>query len=153
MKTLEQRHLITIAFPDEGAFKRFHNAFKEKGYPEIICTKVRDGDKRFVRVKEGNPSGRHVVIVDDLVQSGGTLLECASVLAKMGALHVSAYVTHGVFPGMSHLKFKYSGSGADKGFRHFWITDSCPQTVEVLKGRKPFEILSLAEPIAAALQI
>lgn len=42
----------------------------------MICTKVREGDKRIVRLKEGNPAGCHVVIVDDLVQSGGTLIEC-----------------------------------------------------------------------------
>lgn len=41
-----------------------------------MCTKVREGDKRIVRLKEGNPTGSHVVIVDDLVQSGGTLIEC-----------------------------------------------------------------------------
>lgn len=39
---------------------------------KVICTKVRDGDKRIVRLKEGEPRGRHVVIVDDLVQSGGS---------------------------------------------------------------------------------
>ncbi|RZR92167.1 hypothetical protein BHM03_00020424 [Ensete ventricosum] len=43
---------------------------------KIVCAKVREGDKRIVRIKEGNPEGRHVVIVDDLVQSGGTLIEC-----------------------------------------------------------------------------
>lgn len=43
---------------------------------QVVCTKVREGDKRIVRLKEGNPEGRHVVIVDDLVQSGGTLIEC-----------------------------------------------------------------------------
>lgn len=43
---------------------------------QIICTKVRDGAKRIVRLKEGEPEGRHVVIVDDLVQSGSTLIEC-----------------------------------------------------------------------------
>ncbi|GAX86147.1 hypothetical protein CEUSTIGMA_g13560.t1 [Chlamydomonas eustigma] len=78
---------ITIAYPDEGAHKRFHLAFKAEGFQEVICTKVRDGAKRIVRVKEGNPAGRHVVIVDDLVQSGGTLIECQSVLAQMGAKH------------------------------------------------------------------
>lgn len=54
---------------------------------QVICTKVRDGDKRIVQIKEGDPKGRHVVIVDDLVQSGGTLIECHAVLAKAGAKH------------------------------------------------------------------
>lgn len=43
---------------------------------QIVCAKVREGDQRIVRLKEGDPKGRHVVIVDDLVQSGGTLIEC-----------------------------------------------------------------------------
>ena len=47
---------------------------------QVICTKVRDGDKRIVRLKEGSARGRHVVIVDDLVQSGGTLVECQRLL-------------------------------------------------------------------------
>lgn len=47
---------------------------------QVICTKVRDGDKRIVRLKEGEPKGRHVVIIDDLVQSGGTLIECQKLL-------------------------------------------------------------------------
>lgn len=50
------------------------------GGKQVICTKVRDGDKRIVRLKEGVPKGRHVVIVDDLVQSGGTLMECQRLL-------------------------------------------------------------------------
>ena len=49
---------------------------------QVICTKVRDADKRIVRLKEGEPRGRHVVIVDDLVQSGGTLIECQKLLAS-----------------------------------------------------------------------
>jgi phosphoribosylpyrophosphate synthetase len=65
---------ISIAFPDEGAWKRFHKQLQH--FPTIICTKVRDGNNRIVRLKEGEPQGRHVVIVDDLVQSGGTLTEC-----------------------------------------------------------------------------
>ena len=37
--------------------------------------------------------------------------------------------------------------------RFFWITDSCPATVTAVTDRAPFEVLSLAQPIAAALQI
>lgn len=54
---------------------------------QVVCTKVRDGNKRIVRLKEGEPKGRHVVIVDDLVQSGGTLIECHALLASLGARH------------------------------------------------------------------
>ncbi|KAJ0605097.1 putative ribose-phosphate diphosphokinase [Helianthus annuus] len=41
------------------------------GLDQVVCGKVHEGDKQTVRVKEGNPSGCHVVIVYDLVQSGG----------------------------------------------------------------------------------
>ena len=143
---------IVIAYPDEGAWKRFHMYFK--GVPEVVCTKVRDGEKRIVRLKEGAPEGKHVVIVDDLVQSGGTLIECQKLLATHGAKHVSAYVTHGVFPNESYQRFvPDGGAGAAAGFRFFWLTDSCPQTAKAVAARPPFKILSLAESIAAALEI
>lgn len=59
---------------------------------QVICTKVRDGDKRIVRLKEGQPRGRHVVIVDDLVQSGGTLLECQKLLRSQVRDHFLAWL-------------------------------------------------------------
>lgn len=48
--------------------------------------------------------------------------------------------------------FLLSGGAAD-GFRYFWMSDSCPQTVRDITGKAPFEVLSLAAPIASALQI
>ena len=141
---------IVIAYPDEGARKRFHAFFK--GMEEVVCTKVRDGGKRLVKLKEGEPAGRHVVIVDDLVQSGGTLIECQKLLAKLGASKVSAYVTHGVFPGNSWERFTSSGAGG-QGFTKFFLTDSCPITAKAVAGVEPFEILSLARPIAEALHV
>jgi hypothetical protein len=44
-------------------------------------------------------------------------------------------------------------AGAADGFRYFWMTDSCPQTVRDITGKAPFEVLTLAAPIAGALQI
>uniref|UniRef100_A0A7N0TQ37 Phosphoribosyltransferase domain-containing protein n=1 Tax=Kalanchoe fedtschenkoi TaxID=63787 RepID=A0A7N0TQ37_KALFE len=117
----------------------------------VVCAKVREGDKRIVRIKEGNPEGCHVVIVDDLVQSGGTLIECQKVLSAHGATRVSAYVTHGVFPKQSWERFVHKGT--EKAFSYFWITDSCPQTVKAIENKAPFEIISLAGSIANALQI
>lgn len=120
-----------------------------------MCAKVREGDKRIVRIKEGNPAGCHVVIVDDLVQSGGTLIECQKVLAAHGAAKVSAYVTHGVFPKSSWERFMHKNDDglSERAFAYFWITDSCPHTVKAIANRAPFEVLSLAGSIADALQI
>ncbi|CAA7397548.1 unnamed protein product [Spirodela intermedia] len=143
---------ISIAFPDDGAWKRFNTLLQH--FPTIICTKVREGDQRIVRLKEGDPRGRHVVIVDDLVQSGGTLIECQKVLAAHGAKKISAYVTHGIFPNRSWERFQHdNGVGPNEGLSFFWITDSCPLTVKEVKNKRPFEVLSLAGSIAAALQI
>jgi hypothetical protein len=45
------------------------------------------------------------------------------------------------------------GAAANGGFRFFWLTDSCPQTVAAVEASQPFEVLTLAGPIADALQI
>tara|TARA_B100000003_G_scaffold104743_1_gene93809 strand:- start:1893 stop:2918 length:1026 start_codon:yes stop_codon:yes gene_type:complete len=147
LERLEDAADVVIAYPDEGACKRFHNFFSK--YDEVVCTKVREGDKRIVTIKEGKPMGKHVVIVDDLVQSGGTLIECAKVLRREGASAVSAYVTHGVFPNESWRRFTDPAAG----FANFWITDSCPQTVNACSGVSPFDVLKLAGSIAHALNI
>nr|VDC90183.1 unnamed protein product [Brassica oleracea] len=156
LQQLPETEKIIVAFPDDGAWKRFHKLLDQ--YPTVVCTKVREGDKRIVRLKEGNPAGCHVVIVDDLVQSGGTLIECqvllsSKVLAAHGAAKVSAYVTHGVFPKSSWERFTHKNNGSEEAFAYFWITDSCPQTVKSIGNKAPFEVLSLAGSIAGALQI
>jgi ribose-phosphate pyrophosphokinase len=134
---------LAIAFPDEGAWKRFGRWFEE--YPLIVCHKVRDGGRRRISIREGDPAGRHVVIVDDLAMSGGTLLACCRALKAHQAKAVSAYVTHGVFPNAAWEPFLTAG------FAHFWMTDSVPRTAANLAARPPFEILSLAAPIARLL--
>ncbi|CAN1758943.1 Ribose-phosphate pyrophosphokinase 4 [Linum perenne] len=103
LQQLPDSDKVVIAFPDDGAWKRFHKMLDH--YPT-------EGDKRIVRIREGNPSGCHVVIVDDLVQSGGTLIECQKVLAAHGAAKVSAYVTHGVFPKRSWERFTHKNGNS-----------------------------------------
>ncbi|PAA47127.1 hypothetical protein BOX15_Mlig028349g1, partial [Macrostomum lignano] len=139
---------LAIAFPDEGAFKRFHLSFSVPEHADdlITCLKVRDGDSRVIRVKEGSPAGRHVVIVDDLVQTGGTLIQCAAALKSLGASAVSAFVPHAVFPRESWRRFT-DGQGL---FEHFWITDSLPHARQIAQ-HPPFRLLSLAEPMVNLL--
>ncbi|XP_033123350.1 ribose-phosphate pyrophosphokinase 4-like isoform X2 [Anneissia japonica] len=137
---------ICIAFPDEGACKRFQLLFSD--FPLITCTKIRNGDKRIVQVKEGDPGGKHVIIVDDLVQTGGTLKNCAEALLNKGAKTVSAFVTHAVFPKDSWKSFTTSKSKVP--FKYFWITDSIPHAVEIAK-HAPFKLLSLCDSISHCL--
>jgi len=134
---------FVIAFPDDGAYKRFGDQFND--YAQIMCAKVRDGEKREITIIEGDPEGKHVVIVDDLIQTGGTIHECRNELIKSGAQKVSAYATHGVFPHESWRTF------TEDLFDRVWITDSCPQIAEAVEGHEPFEVISLMHVIADIL--
>lgn len=140
---------ISIAFPDEGAWKRFKTMFSDESgsplFPFIVCRKIREGDARKVTVSEGEVAGRHVVIVDDLIHSGGTTIECLKALKQAGAADVSAYATHGVLEQEAWKKFLHAG------FAHVWITDSCPTTATLVETLSPFEVLSLAPSIARAV--
>ncbi len=77
-----------MCFPDAGAAKRFGNLFNDRGFEIIICGKVRDGLKRKIYIQEGQPEDKNILIVDDLVQTGGTLYECGVVLKSVGALSI-----------------------------------------------------------------
>jgi phosphoribosylpyrophosphate synthetase len=54
--------------------------FDGLGYDIVTCGKTRDGDKRVVTIQDGDCKGKNVIIVDDLVQTGGTLYECGLAL-------------------------------------------------------------------------
>lgn len=147
---LRTRHVgesMAVCFPDEGARKRFGNFFSSAGYPVLCCSKVREGDKRVVKITEGEAKGHHVVIVDDLCNTGGTVIACRQALVDFGAAKVSVFVTHGVFPEGSWQKF------TNAGFERIYITDSIPETCDVFEehktssGSSVFEVTSLAPAI------
>ena len=71
LNTLEDADNVVIAYPDEGT-----SASTPSPDTKVHRLHQREGTKRIVKLKEGEPIGRHVVIVDDLVQSGSTLIEC-----------------------------------------------------------------------------
>lgn len=140
---------VTICYPDMGAFKRFRRMFQDGDgnylFDYVICNKIRVGDERIVTVSEGKPQGRDVVIIDDLIHSGGTTIKCKDALMDAGANSVSAYATHGVMELKAWKKF------LDAGFEKVWITDSCPATAEVVAGNGPFEVLSIKGQIKNAV--
>lgn len=146
-----------IAFPDDGAQKRYKGIFQKlfrKQWSEdlhsnyetycesrmVVCAKQRRGDERIVVVKEGweNIQGKRIIIVDDMVQSGGTILKCAQVLRTMEAETIDAFVTHGVFPNESWRRF------LSDDVDHFFVTDSLPQNVRLQMAPDKFTLLSIA---------
>ena len=139
----EMKNIIncSVAFPDEGAYKRYTRIFKH--YPQIICTKVRDGNKRIVQLKEGEVKGRNIVIIDDLVQTGGTLAECGALMKKNECLSVSCFITHSVFPKSSWTRFCKDGKNQGL-FDTFYVTDTIPIIAEKLKGKAPFKVLPIS---------
>lgn len=139
---------VAIAFPDEGAKKRFGGFFEKGGYPVLYCSKVREGDTRVVKIAEGECRDRHVFIVDDLCNTGGTVIACQKALKAAGASKVSVFVTHGVFPQESWRKFEAAG------FEKIFVSDSIPETCEEF-GRSAsgvFEVISLAPALHEHLQ-
>lgn len=127
-----------IVFPDEGAAKRFSEDFKE--YEKIICSKLRDGDTRKITLKEWNPQGKNVVIVDDLIQSWGTLVETAWVLQQLWAISVKAFAPHGVFPKDSHKRVSWE-------FDALIVTDTLPENNNRVKQEANMQVLSIASLI------
>lgn len=137
-----------IVFPDDGAYKRFGKDFAT--FKTIVCSKVRNGSSRNITIKdkinfpldESNIIYDEVIIVDDLVQSGGTLIECKKALEKLGLSNICAYTTHAVFPNSGWNKI------ISNGFKRFYTTNTVPEVSDQLKqiSNSPFVILELFGP-------
>jgi adenine phosphoribosyltransferase len=146
-----------IVFPDDGAFKRFGHDFQ--GYKTIVCSKVRDGNKRIITIKDKinfpidestlDLYGIELIIVDDLVQSGGTIIECKKALESYGYTKISAYVTHSVFPNEGWKKI------IDAKFHKFYTTNSVPEITDKLEliENTPFVVLKLFGNVVLKPQI
>jgi len=141
---------FVAAFPDEGAKKRFASYFADMD--QAVCAKVRDGDERRVRLTDGNVAGRAVLIIDDLVRSGGTLVECAKALKAAGATKINIFVPHACFPKGEYERFQ-TGDGAAL-IDMFYTTNSVAKSaeaIEKLKGPEndeKFYIFKLGDIIA-----
>ncbi|CAM9517153.1 unnamed protein product [Discosporangium mesarthrocarpum] len=155
VEEIKKINIDCIAFPDDGAAKRFAHMFEGLGYHTVICGKVRDGDDRQITIQDGQPDGRHIIIVDDLVQTGGTLYECGVALKEAGAATVHAFVAHGVFPKRAWERFaKARLTGGDRCvFEKFWLTNSIPTTTDILPKGDVYEVLDIADKIVMDLDM
>jgi len=128
----------TIVFPDEWAQKRFAKEFPDAD--TIILSKVREGNERKLSLKEWNPEGKDILIIDDLIQSWGTIIKSAEYLRELWAKSVSGFVTHGVFPNDSHKKLAES-------LDTLYVTESIPENISRSTELWNMKILSLQDDI------
>lgn len=127
---------MVIVFPDEGAEKRFAKDFLN--HETIVLSKKREWEERIIELKEGNPEWKDLLLVDDLIQSWGTLVRAAEFLRSLGAQSVSWYATHGIFPNDSHKKLC-------DNLDTLYVTDSIPENIQRAKRLENMEIISLRE--------
>jgi phosphoribosylpyrophosphate synthetase len=129
------------------------NSFQKHlpGVEIVTCNKVRTaGNKREVVISDGDPSGKHVLIMDDLIQTGGTLYECAVTLKKANAASMSGFVVHAVFPGGGYKRFLKGGDRCV--FDRFWLTSSNPAICGDIPSGDVIEVLDLTPSIVHDLE-
>ncbi len=100
---------LTIASPDMGGSKRANNYAKWLESEVVICYKQRKKanviDKMTVI---GNVENRNVILIDDMIDTAGTLTKAADMLMDQGAKSVRAYCTHGVLSGKAFERIENS---------------------------------------------
>lgn len=135
---------LTIASPDMGGAKRAHAYAKHLGCEVVVCYKQRK-KANVIETMEliGEVEGRHVILVDDMVDTGGTLAKAAQVMLDKGALSVRAICTHAVLSGGAHDKIKESA------LTELIVTDSIPLKEQNDKIR----VLSCAELFADVMKM
>ncbi len=130
---------LTIASPDMGGSKRAHNYAKMTQAEVVICYKQRKAANEIEKMMViGDVKDRHVILIDDMVDTAGTLTKAAEMLKAEGASSVRAYCTHGVLSGKAIERIENSA------LEKLVITDTIPRTYESPK----IEVLSIAELFA-----
>ncbi len=136
---------VVVVSPDVGGVVRARALAKRIEAPIAICDKRREkpGESEVMNVI-GDVAGKRCVLIDDIVDSGGTLCNAAEALLKYGATEVSAYITHGVLSGGAVSRIQNSK------LKSLVITDSILPT-EAVRAAKNIRVLSIAPLIGEAI--
>jgi len=146
IKNNYQNKDIVVISPDVGGVVRARGIAKRIGGDLAIVDKRRDkANVSEVMNIIGNINGRDCIIVDDIVDTAGTLCNAAEALINSGAKSVSAYITHGVLSGPAVERIKNSK------LDELVITDSIAPTKLILDASN-IRILNLAPLIAEAIR-
>ena len=145
IKDVEAMHLdnLCVASPDMGGAKRAHAYGSKLEADVVICYKERKKANVIDRMTViGDVVGKNIILVDDMVDTGGTLCKAAEMLKEKGAVSVRAYCTHGILSGPAHERI------ANSALEELVITDTIPQTQINPKIR----VISVAEMFAQVMK-
>jgi len=113
---------LTIASPDMGGSKRAYAYSKAMESDVVICYKQRAKANIISHMELiGEVKGQHVVLVDDMVDTAGTLTKAADLMIEKGALSVRAICTHAILSGNAYDKIENSK------LAELIVTDSIPK--------------------------
>jgi len=142
LKGLNLEHL-TIASPDMGGSKRAYAYSKALTSDVVICYKQRAKANVISHMELiGDVTGKNVVLVDDMVDTAGTLTKAADLMMERGALSVRAICTHPILSGNAYEKIENSQ------LEELIITDSIPLRQE----SKKIRVLTCADLFASVMQ-
>ena len=144
-KRIKSNNLICIA-PDVGGTARARALGKMLNIGLAIVDKRRPAPgKSEVMNVIGNVKNKTCIIVDDIIDSGGTIVNAAKVLKERGAKDVHVYVSHGVLSGNAVDKIKKSK------IKNLVITDTIDNSQKVKKAGN-IEILSISNLVGEAIK-
>lgn len=130
---------LTIASPDMGGSKRAYAYSKALESDVVICYKQREKANLIAHMELiGDVNGKNVVLVDDLVDTAGTLTKAADLMIERGAVSVRAITTHALLSGKAYEKIEKSK------LQELIVTDSIP----LKKESEKIKVLSCAELFA-----
>lgn len=121
---------LTIASPDMGGSKRAYAYSKALESDVVICYKQRAKANVISHMELiGDVTGKNVVLVDDMVDTAGTLTKAADLMMERGALSVRAICTHPILSGEAYQRV------ADSQLEELIVTDTIPLRQESSKIR------------------
>ncbi len=134
---------LCIATPDVGGSKRASSYAKYLEVPLVLCHKTRNKPNEVAEMKIiGDVKGKNVILVDDMVDTAGTLTKAANLMFENGAKTVRAFASHCVMSGSATERVENSA------LTEMYFTDSIPYK----KDSSKVKILSIAEMFADTIQ-
>jgi ribose-phosphate pyrophosphokinase len=136
---------VMVISPDVGGVGRARGLAKRINAPLAIVDKRRErpGESEVMNVI-GDVEGHTCILVDDIIDSGGTVVNAADALLEKGATDVYAYITHGVLSGGAVARI------ASSNLKELVITDSI-QPTEAVRVARNIRVLSVSTLIGEAI--